>query len=71
MKPAVSVICPAVPVSIRMSFEPVLTISAVKVIGSTLGGRNAAASALLTAAPLALRMNCRRSADTRCRHKAR
>ena len=48
MKPALSVICPAVPVSIRTSFLPVLTISAVKVIGSTFGGRNAAASASLT-----------------------
>ena len=57
MKPAVSVICPAVPVSISTSFEPVLTSSAVKEIGSTPGGRKAAASASFTALPLALRTN--------------
>ena len=57
MKPALSVICPAVPVSISTSLAPVFTSSAVNEIGSTLGGRKAAASASFTAAPLALRTN--------------
>ena len=57
MTPAVSAICPAVPVSIKTSLDPVLTSSAVKVTGSTRGGRKAAANAALTSAPLALRMN--------------
>jgi hypothetical protein len=39
MTPAVSVIWPAVPVSIRISFLPVLTMSAVIEIGSTRDGR--------------------------------
>ena len=45
MKPALSVIWPAVPVSISTSLAPVFTSSAVKEIGSTPGGRKAAASA--------------------------
>ncbi len=57
MKPALSAIWPAVPVSISTSLAPVFTSSAVNDIGSTLGGRNAAASAWFTAAPLALRTN--------------
>ena len=57
MMPAVSVICPAVPVSISTNFVPVLTSSAVNEIGNTFGGRKAAASAWFTCAPLALRTN--------------
>ena len=55
MTPAVSATWPAVPQSIRTSFDPVLTSSTVNEIGRTLGGRNAAASALLTSARLELR----------------
>ena len=57
MKPAVSAIWPAVPASIRMSFDPVLTSSTVNDTGRMFGGRNAAASAPLTAEPEALRTN--------------
>ena len=54
--PALSVVCPPVPVSISTSFLPVLTRSAVNEIGSTRGGMKAAASASSTAAASALRM---------------
>ena len=55
MYPAVSATWPAVPASIRTSFDPVLTSSTVNETGRMFGGRNAAASALLTAALSALR----------------
>ena len=55
--PAVSVTCPAVPVSISTSFAPVFTSSAVNDTGSTLGGRKAAASASLTCVADALCTN--------------
>ena len=57
MMPAVSATWPPVPVSIRTSFEPVLTSSTVNGIGRMFGGRNASASALFTSARLALRTN--------------
>ena len=57
MLPAVSATWPAVPASISTSLAPVFTISAVNDIGNIPGGRNAAASAWFTSAPLALRTN--------------
>ncbi len=57
MTPALSAIWPAVPVSINTSLAPVLTSKAVKLTGSTRGGKNAAVSAAFTALPSALRMN--------------
>ncbi len=71
MKPAVSATWPAVPASIRMSFEPVLTSSTVNDTGRMFGGRNAAASALLTSAPSALRTNLSSIFSDQGRHKAR
>ena len=52
-----SAIWPAVPVSISTSFAPVFTSNAVNEMGKIFGGRNAAASASLTSALLALRTN--------------
>ena len=57
MCPVVGPSWPPVPVSIRTSFEPVLTSSAVNEVGTMPGGRNASLSALFTSAGPALRTN--------------
>jgi predicted lipid-binding transport protein (Tim44 family) len=55
--PADGAIWPPVPVSIRTSFAPVLTISVVKGVASLSAGMNASASALSTSANGTLPMN--------------
>ena len=56
-RPAVGASWPAVPVSIRISFVPVLTKSGVNEVGTIPGWRNESVSALSTKAVLALRTN--------------
>ena len=57
MWPVVGPSWPPVPVSSRMSFEPVLTSSAVNEVGTMPGCRNESLSALLTWSGPALRTN--------------